>query len=412
MQNIPIDSGFGTTAVRFGEHGFPDGSHVMPIYQTSTFSFPDVATGQAAFQEGSETYYYTRLGNPNSRHLASRLAALEGFDLLREEPGKKPKDIVAGEVFSSGMAALTGIVLSTTKPGGQVIVQSSLYGGSHGWFRNLSQRFGIEVIWLDSTAVMDWERAFNANWKATLAFCETPANPMLDIVDIAAVADVAHQAGAMLAIDNTFATPFCQRPLTLGADIVMHSMTKYTTGMGTCVGGAVISRHPDFVAGPLHSTFKTLGASPSPFDCWLTSLGLKTLELRMARHCENAMALAKHLTHHPAVSKVCYPGLPSHPGHEIADKQMSGFGGMISIELKGGFAAGVKLLESLKICTLAVSLGTLDTLVQHPAGMTHQGVPAEERKKIGISDGLVRISVGIENSSDLIADFNQALDQV
>jgi methionine-gamma-lyase len=265
------------------------------------------------------------------------------------------------------------------------------------------------VVWLHQLEVQDWEEAFQAHPDAVLAYAETPANPTMAIVDLAAVAEIAHRYGAWLFVDNTFATPYCQRPLTLGVDVCLHSTTKYLSGHGMIVGGAVVSRHPEWVRKELYSLLKTLGGSASPFDCWLAALGLKTFELRMQRHCENAMQVARFLQDHPKVEKVYYPGLQTHPGYEIACRQMSSFGGMISFELKGGLAAGEAMLNHVRLMTLAVSLGNTDTLIQHPASMTHAGVPREERLKVGLTDGLVRLSVGIENLEDILADLEQAL---
>jgi methionine-gamma-lyase len=232
------------------------------------------------------------------------------------------------------------------------------------------------------------------------------------VVDLAMVAELAHNRGAWLMVDNTFATPYCQRPLSLGADVVVHSTTKYLSGHGVIIGGMVVSTHLDYMRQDLLQMLKTLGAASSPFDAWLANLGLKTFELRMQRHCENALAIARYLRDHPAVAQVYYPGLESHPGHEIAKKQMYAYGGMMSFELAGGMQAGEALMNRTRVATLTVSLGTVDSLIQHPASLTHSSVPAEERLKMGITDGLVRFSVGVENVGDLIADLDQALKDI
>jgi methionine-gamma-lyase len=408
MTKLSSRAGIGTIVTHLGEMENPGNSHVMPIYQSSAFILPDVSTGQSLFKDDYAGYYYTRLGNPNARHLASKIAALEGLEILRGDPGRGQDSLVMAEVFSSGMAATTAAFASLKKRG-RIISQSSVYGGTFTWLNEIAERFGFQVTWLRDFSVRGWEQAFAEHGDACVAYVETPANPMVDIVDLSAVAEIAHRAGAWMMVDNTFATPVCQRPLNFGADVVIHSTTKYLSGHGAVIGGAVVSRHPDYVRKDLHNTLKTFGASPSPFDCWLANLGMKTLELRVSRHCENAMALAHFLKGHSAVSRVLYPGLPDHPGHAVAAKQMSGFGGMLSFELKGGLQAGVSLMERVKICTLAVSLGNVDTLIQHPASMTHHSVPAEDRLKMGITDGLVRLSVGIENTADLVEDLGQAL---
>ncbi|NTV35656.1 MAG: methionine gamma-lyase, partial [Anaerolineaceae bacterium] len=250
--------------------------------------------------------------------------------------------------------------------------------------------------------------AFSQNPEAVAAYIETPVNPTMAVVDIARISEIAHRYGAWVIADNTFATPFCQRPLTLGADVVVHSTTKYISGHGLTIGGAVVSRHVNFINNELNGMLKMLGGVCSPMDAWLANNGLKTFELRMQRHCDNGLQIARYLEQHPAVEHVYYPGLPGHPDHELAKRQMLAFGGMLSFELKGGLRAGEDLMNRIKVMTLAVSLGNVDTLIQHPATMSHSNVPRDVRIKAGLSDGLVRLSVGIENCEDLIADFEQA----
>ncbi len=410
MKRVPPQAGMSTLAIQFAEQLDPQGAHVSPIYQTSAFRFPDVASGQAIFTGETDGHYYTRISNPNSRQVAQKIAALEAFDLIRANPERDPLELSAAEMFTSGMAAISAAILACVRSGDTIIVQEPLYSGTFVFLRNLAPTLGIRVVWLQDFSPDAWEMAFQQNPTAKLALAETPANPLMDIVDLAAVAGIAHRHAAWLMVDNTFATPYGQRPLSLGADIVIHSTTKYLSGHGTVVGGVAISRHLDFIHKELHDTLKTLGGSPSPFDCWLTHLGLKTFELRMQRHCENAMWVANYLASHPKVARVFYPGLEDHPRHEIAKKQMHTFGGMITFELKGGMAAGVALMNHLRLITLAVSLGNVDSLIQHPASMTHHNVPREERLKIGLTDGLVRFSVGIENVEDILADLEQALE--
>ncbi len=287
MKKLPQQAGIGTLVTHMGESMNPDHAHVMPIYETSAFVFPDVATGQAIFEDNSQGYYYTRIGNPNISHLARKIAALEGLDLLRANPDVWPDSLVAGEMFTSGMAAITAGLLARLRQGDTIIAQHSIYSGTFVWLDQLARRLGINVIWLHDHSPESWQAAFKQHPGAKLAYAETPANPMMTIVDLAAVAEIAHRYNAWLMADNTVATPCCQRPLSLGADIVVHSTTKYLSGHGAVIGGALVSRHPDFVRKDVHATLTTLGASPSPFDCWLTDMGLKTLELRMARHCEN-----------------------------------------------------------------------------------------------------------------------------
>ena len=272
------------------------------------------------------------------------------------------------------------------------------------------------MVCVDGSDLDAWEAAFVRHPETALAYLETPANPTMEIVDIESLAQLAHARDAWVMVDNTFATPFCQRPLALGADIVAHSTTKYLSGHGLIIGGAIATRHPEFLD-PDKSNFmlasKVFGGSPSPFDAWLTQIGLKTFELRMQRHVENAALTANWLADHPKVARVYYPGLDDFPGHEIARKQMiNGFGGMLSFELKGGYGAGVQLMNKLDLITLAVSLGNVDSLIEHPASMTHAAMSPEDRLEFGVTDSLIRFSVGIENIGDVIADLEQALDQV
>ncbi len=401
--------GINTLVNHLGEHADGWGAHVLPIYQTSTFRFPDVDTGAALFKGEARGHIYTRLSNPNHDFLAQKYAALEGFDLLRAAPERPLEETVAAQVFSSGMAAVTTAILACARQGDVVIAQRTLYSATYTFLQQFAPQWGIEVVWIEDLRPEGWEAAFRAHPHARLAYAETPANPTLSLVDLRAVAEIAHGYGAWLLVDNTFATPYCQRPLTLGADVVIHSTTKYLGGHGVVVGGTVISPHVDWVRGDLHRLYTWLGAVPSPFDAWLADLGLRTFALRMERHCQNALTLARYLEQHPKVARVYYPGLPSHPDHALAQKQMSAFGGMIAFELAGGLEAGKTLMNNLRVMTLAVSLGSVDTLIQHPASMTHAAMSPEDRRKSGISDGLVRLSVGIEEVEDLMADLDQAL---
>lgn len=398
-----------TLVTHIGEDDHSHYSHVSPIFQTSTFNFPDVATGAGIVARTEPGYYYTRLGNPNLEQLARKIAYLEGLDLIRQHPEAEPDSLVAGQVFSSGMAAITAMLLSQLKSGDTIIVQEAVYSATFTFLKDIAPSLGIQVVWVRDARLSGWEAAFSAHPTAKLAYSETPANPTMTVVDLKAVADLAHQHGAWLAVDNTFATPYCQRPLSLGADIVMHSTTKYLSGHGALTGGVVVSAHPDYIQKTLFPFVKTLGGIPSPFDSWLANLGLKTFELRMQRHCENAIEVARFLSSHPSVDKVHYPGLEDNPGYPIASHQMHAFGGMLSFELIGGMQAGIRLMERVRLATLAVSLGMVDTLIEHPASMTHGPVAREDRLSQGITDGLVRLSVGIEDLADILADLEQGL---
>jgi methionine-gamma-lyase len=409
MGHFKPEQGIGTLVNHVAEGDNPKHAHVTPIYQTSTFSFPDVATGVAIWKGEEPGYIYTRLGSPNYQQLAQKVAVLEGLDLLRARPDADPAQLVAGQVFSTGMAAVTACLLARAQGGDTIITQEAIYGGTFTFLNEIAPRYGIQVVWLKDPTPENWETAFAAHPNAKIAYAETPANPTMDIVDLAAVAEIAHRYGAWLMVDNTFATPYCQRPLTLGADVSIHSTTKYLSGHGLVVGGVAVSKHVNFINKDVTSLIKTLGSTPGPFDTWLANIGLKTFELRMERHNQNAMAAAQFLAQHPKVAEVFYPGLESHPGYQVACRQMSSFGAMLSFELKGGFAAGETMMNNVRLATLAVSLGNVDTLIEHPASMTHMAVPREARLRMGLTDGLVRLSVGVEDTQDILDDLDQAL---
>jgi methionine-gamma-lyase len=412
MPTNPARQGLGTLVNHLGEDASPHSAHLMPIYQTSIFRFSDVNEGRGIVSGSQPGYYYTRLGNPNLELVGRVIAVLEGLDLLRANPDSAIDDIVAGRVFASGMAAITSVIMALARSGDTIIAQENVYSNTYIYLRELAPRLGLQIAWVKDTSLAGWEAAFHANPGAVLAYAETPTNPTLWVVDLQVVAELAHEHGCWLVADNTFASPYCQRPLSLGADVVVHSTTKYLSGHGAVIGGAAVSSHPQFVRGELQAMLKLYGAVPSPFDSWLVHLGLKTFELRMQRHCENASHIARYLEAHPKVAAVHYPGLESHPCHEIAIKQMHAFGGMLSFELKGGYRSGEELMNRVRLATLAVSLGNVDTLIEHPASMTHFGVPPEERLRAGISEGLVRFSVGIENVEDILEDIEQALQRI
>ncbi|MFN2194700.1 MAG: trans-sulfuration enzyme family protein [Anaerolineales bacterium] len=401
----PRRLGLGTLVTHLGEYQNPYYAHVMPIYQSAAFCFPDVETGAQTFGGEVPGYIYSRLGNPNFDLLAQKLAALETLDLI----GNPAVEQAVGLIFSSGMAAISAALLACAQSGDTVIVQKAVYGNTYLVLENILSRLGLQVAWVEKPSPAAWQAAFEAHPGAVLAFAESPVNPAMAVVDLQAVAEIAHRYHARLLVDNTFATPFCQRPLALGADIVLHSTTKYLTGHGAVVGGAAVGLDAALMREKVAYNLKYLGAVPSPFDTWLTNLGLKTFEVRMERHCTNALQVAHYLEGHSAVARVFYPGLASHPEHAIARRQMSCYGGMLAFELKGGLKAGAAMMDRVRVATLAVSLGNVDTLIQHPASMTHSSVPAAERQAMGISDGLVRLSVGIENVEDLIADLDQAM---
>ena len=311
-------------------------------------------------------------------------------------------------MFGSGMAAMSAIFTLLIK-GDHLIISGNVYGGTYRIMTQIMENMGLSTSWID-TSDLELVRATITS-KTKMIVIESPTNPMMQLTDIQAVSKISKENNLLLVVDNTFLSPYYQRPISLGADLVMHSTTKYLSGHNQIIGGVLITNNDE-----LNEKFKfiqkSVGAVPSPFDCWLTLLGIKTLSLRMQRHCENAQAIAQFLEDHPQVEKVTYPGLPSHPQYDIAKEQMEGYSGMISMELKGGIPAGISFMNSLKLCSLAESLGAVETMITHPATMTHADVPKEERLARGLTDGLVRLSVGIEDKDDIIADLNQALDKV
>lgn len=384
-----------TKIVHGGQH--PDeetGAISPPIYQTSTFAFRDADHGARLFRGEEEGHIYTRFSNPTIDLLARKIALLESAE--------------AGLIFSSGMAAEFNTVIAFARAGDHIISDNTIYGGTFGLFKNIIPRLGIEVTFLDATHYDKLSSAIRENTR--LIFIETPANPTLKIIDIARCAEVVHKHKLPLCVDNTFATPYLQRPIELGADVVVHSATKYFGGHGDIIGGVVVGKK-GFIK-DLWRSAKDVGASISPFNAWLVLRGLKTLAVRMDKHCTNAAKIADYLSEHKKIEQVYYPGLPSHPGHKIAKRQMSKGGGMLGFDVRGGKEAGKTLMNSVKLCTLAVSLGDVDTLIEHPASMTHSTYNEKELLECGIKPGYVRISAGIENTQDIIDDLDQALNKI
>ncbi|WP_103665511.1 trans-sulfuration enzyme family protein [Gracilimonas amylolytica] len=397
---------FASTAIHGGK-GNKDqyGAHTSPIYQTSTFVFDDVESGAKAFrhEEGGASHVYSRLGNPTVEELERTICALETYHLDNSEQ-------YMGMAFGSGMAAISTGIISFAY-GGHIIAQNDLYGCTSQFLKEEAPGMGMTVSFTDTSDIRNIEKLLEEHPNTKLIYLESIANPTLRISDIKAIAQLAESYNAMLMVDNTFATPYHIQPLELGADIVVHSTTKYLGGHGTLIGGAMVAKKEVFEEANTFLFRKNLGGIAGPMDAWLTTNGIKTLSIRMKQHNENAMKVAEWLESHPKVDRVFYPGLSSHPQHELAKELMkNGFGGMITFELTGGFNAGVSLMNSVELCTLAVSLGAVDTLIQHPASMTHSIVDEEIKKAAGITDGLVRLSVGIEGVEDVIADLEQALE--
>ena len=362
-----------------------------PIYQNSTFRFTSAEECADAFANEENGYVYTRWGNPTQQILEQKLAVLEGGE--------------AALATASGMGAVSTALLTALPDGGHVVAMETLYSATHHLLNKDLTRLGIETTFVDATDVNAIERALRPDTK--VIYLESPTNPLLKLVDLGACAEIAQAHGALTMIDNTFATPCGQQPITLGIDVVLHSMTKYLSGNGAVIAGAIVGKK-QFVEQAKTGALRNFGAVISPFNAWLTLHGIATLPLRWARHCENALRIAEFLETHPAVAWARYPGLRSHPQHELAKRQMDGFGGMITLELKGGRSAGEQLVNQLQVCSLAVSLGDVRTLICHPASTTHALVPAEIRRQTGVTDGLVRISAGLEDAEDIIADLGQA----
>jgi cystathionine gamma-lyase len=377
---------FATKVVHAGITPDPTtGSIVPPIYETATYVLEEVGRDKG--------FDYTRSANPTRKVLEDNLAAIECGS--------------HGICFSSGMAAVDSC-LRLLSAGDHVVSSDDVYGGTSRLFNKVLARYGLTFTYADTSAPSSVRQAIRPETK--LLWVETPTNPLLKVTDLHAMAAIAKEHDLVFGVDSTFATPAFLRPLEFGADIVMHSTTKYLSGHNQIIGGAVVTSRQDLADG-LRFIQKTIGAVPSPFDCWLTLAGVKTLDLRMQRHAENAQVVAEYLESHPKVARVSYPGLASHPQHAIAAAQMSGNSGMLSFELDGGLEAGRTVMNAVALCSLAESLGAVETMITHPATMTHAEVPAVDRKARGLTDGLVRLSVGIEDVEDIIADLEQALAQ-
>lgn len=393
MKNSKL--GLNSRLIHAGEFENPLGSATVPIYQTSTFIFENADHGARCFSGEEDGYIYTRIGNPTIHALETLVADLEGG--------------VSGIATSSGMAAVNTLYMALLSKGDHMVSSAAVYGPSRVVMEQHWSRFGVESTYVNTANIDEIKAAFRPNTK--LLYVETPANPTMDITDLKACAELAHQHGALLVVDNTFCSPYLQRPLELGADAVFHSMTKFINGHADIVAGMIVARDKA-LGSKLRSMMVTLGCNMDPHQAYMVIRGVKTLGIRIERSQENAMNIARFLESHPRVAWVKYPGLESHPQHELAKQQMYGFGSMISFELKGGFEAGKVLMNNVGLAILAVSLGGVETLIQHPASMTHSKVSAEAKIKARITDGLVRYSVGIEDAEDLIADLEQGLAKI
>jgi len=388
-------SGFGTKLIHSGSYKDQFGSATVPIYQTSTFAFENAEEGARCFSGESDGYIYTRIGNPTIGALEKLVADLEnGYGAV---------------ATSSGMAAVNTIYMALLNQGDHIVSTDAVYGPSRGLMENHFKRFGVESTYINTTNLENIKKAILP--KTKMIFIETPANPTIDITDIKEVAEFAHEKGLILVVDNTFCSPYLQKPLDLGADVVFHSMTKFLNGHADIVAGIIIAKEKEMYL-KLRAMMVNSGCNMDPHQAYMVHRGAKTLGIRIDRAQENAIKLAEFLENHDKVKWVKYPGLKSHPQYEIAKTQMSGPGSMISFELKGGFEAGKILLNNVHLALLAVSLGGVETLIQHPASMTHSKVSAEAKLKAGITDGLVRFAVGIEDYEDILNDLKHALDKI
>jgi len=384
-------------ATRAIHHGYDpaknDYALTPPLHLTSTFAFPDAQTGGALFAGEAEGHIYSRISNPTVALLEERIASLEGAE--------------AGLATASGMGAISSLMWTLLKPGDEIITDKTLYGCTFAFMRHGLTRFGITITHVDLRDPANLAAAISD--RTRVVYFETPANPNMRLVDIREASRIAHAAGAVVVVDNTYSSPLLTRPIELGADFVVHSATKYLGGHGDLVAGMVLGRAEAIADVRMIGVKDMTGSVMAPFNAMLVMRGLKTLQLRMARHCESAGIVAAWLERQPAVEAVYYPGLPSHPQHELAKRQMDGFGGMIALELKGGYEAGIAMMNRLRMIRRAVSLGDAESLIQHPASMTHSTYTPEERLEHGISDGLIRLSVGLEDVEDILADLADAL---
>jgi methionine-gamma-lyase len=387
--------GFFTRQVHAGEFDDALLSATVPVYQTSTFKFRNADHGAACFSGEDDGFIYTRIGNPTIAALEQAVANLEGG--------------FAGIATSSGMAAITTVYMAFLGKGKHIVSHNALYGPSRSVMENLFSRFGVEYSYVDATDAENVRKAIRP--ETTLIFTETPANPTIGISDLKALAAIAREAGVPLVVDNTFCSPYLQRPIGFGADVVIHSMTKFLNGHADIVAGMIVSADEKYHK-MIRPVMVNMGCNMDPHQAYMVHRGLKTLGLRIERSQSSAIKIAEYLENHPKVSWVKYPGLRSHPQYELAQKQMKGPGAMLSFELKGGLEAGKRMMNSVKLVLLAVSLGGVESLIQHPASMTHSKLSHEKKTESGITDGLVRLSVGIEDVEDIIADLEQALEKV
>ncbi len=404
-KNFPL-TGWSSVSIHGGNEPDPMYAHITPIYATSTFYFDTAEQGMERFANSDKTQIYSRWGNPTHKVCEQKIAALEAFGVTNKNG--EPLQLKA-LLHASGQAAMTTMFMSNMQAGDKVLSHHSLYGGTYELLLKVLTQSGMDAIIEDFHDLEKVEAVLKADAAIKIIHIETPANPTIQCVDLEAITNLAKQYGKIVTVDNTFATPYLQQPFKYGVDFVFHSTTKFLNGHGTAIGGVLLGKDLEFMTTKAWKWHALLGGNANPFDAYLLTQGIKTFELRMDRHCSNAMQIAEYLNAHIGIEFVNYLGLPSHPDFAIAQKQMKHPGAMMSFELKGGIEAGKRFINKLQMCIRAVSLGTVDTLVCHPASMTHYGVAKTEREKYGITDGLIRLSVGIENVQDILADLEQAL---
>ena len=397
--------GFSSLAVHGGHVKDPMYAHLTPIYASSTYVYDEAEQGMRRFSGKEEGYIYSRWGNPTMNEAELKIAAMETYGIEKDGKPLEAKAIL----HASGMAAISSLFIATLKRGDKVLTHFSLYSGTQDFLKSLLEPLEVEAIIVDLRDLALAEKCLKEDPAIKLIYLETPANPTLQCVDLEALAKLAKQFGKLTACDNTFATPYLQQPFKYGIDFVLHSTTKFLNGHGTAIGGVLVGTDLEFMKTRATKTHRLLGGNSNAFDAFLLINGMRTLEIRMQRHCDNSTAVAEFLNNHPAIAKVNYNGLKDHPDYAVSQRQMKHAGAMMSFELKGGFDAGVKFMNALQMCTRTVSLGTCDTLLSHPASMSHSSVPRENRLEYGITDGLIRLSVGIENIEDILEDFTQAL---
>lgn len=406
MSDTNLHLGIETLCIHGGHTADANRSHLTPLYASSTYTFDSVEQGVDIFLGKEPGYIYGRFGNPTITETEQKIALLEAFG-LKDNDGQALK--LYAILHASGMAAITTMLLSNLKAGDKIITHPSLYGGTQEMIDKILPGLGIATVIVDMHDEEKVQATIAADSNIKMMYLETPANPTLQCVDLKKLSAIGKEKNLFVCVDNTFCTPLLQQPFAYDVDFVIHSTTKFLNGHGTAIGGILVGRDAGRMNTDVKKMHRLLGANSNAFDAFLLTNGLRTLSLRMERHCSNAMKVAQFLSTHAKIETVNYPGLSSHPHHAIAKAQMKDFGSLMSIELKGGFEAAASFMNKLKVCTNAVSLGTCDTLVSHPASTTHVGVSPELRRSSGISDGLIRMSIGLETTVDIIADLEQAL---